>query len=206
MSEENDQEKAEEAIREILQSVQESNEVWPPDALLHYGPSRRNIAFWGDVTNESVLPTISQLIELEHRSKKPIRLHLNTDGGSLTAALALYDIMKMIDSEIYVTTTGMCASAGLIILAGGTKRFCTPHARFFYHQPVLHSGPEIISGEQMSQVSGAYQNSQITYDKILKEEFNISETTWNQEFKSKISKYFSADDALNYNVVDGIIK
>ena len=194
-----------EVVRDIIQSIQDSRESWTPETLVHYGPARRNIAFWTDVSHISVLPIISQIIELEHREKAPIKIHLNTDGGSLHAALALYDVMRMVDSEIVITATGMCASAGLMLLAGGDKRYCTKNAQFFYHQPVLQSAPEVISTEQMRETAGAYEVSQTTYDNIIKERFNISEPVWQSEFQGRISKYFSAEEALGFGMVDGIL-
>ena len=205
MSENTEEADEAEVVREIIQSIQDSRECWTPETLVHYGPARRNIAFWTDVTQVSVLPIISQIVELEHREKAPIKIHLNTDGGSLHAALALYDVMQMVESEIVVTATGMCASAGLILLAGGDKRYCTKNAQFFYHQPILQNGPEVISTEQMRETAGAYEVSQMTYDNIIKQRFNISESVWQSEFEGRISKYFSAEEALRFGMVDKIL-
>ena len=205
MTTNNEEAEEAEAIREIIQSLQDARECWTPDTLVHYGPGRRNLAFWSDVSQQTVLPIISQIIELEHREKAPIKIHLNTDGGSLHAALALYDVMNMVSSEIIITATGMCASAGLILLAAGSKRYCTKNTQFFYHQPIMQSGPEVISTEQMRETASAYLYSQVTYDKIIKDTFGISDDVWSREFEGKISKYFSAEEALRFGLVDKII-
>jgi ATP-dependent Clp protease protease subunit len=191
-------------VRDIIQSIEDQNISWTPETLVHYGPSRRTISFWSDVTPQSVLPLISQIIELEHREKAPIKIHMNTSGGSLHDALALYDIMTTVESEIILTATGMCASAGLILLAGANKRFCTSNTTFFYHQPVLANGLEILSTEQMIETSSAYQLNQRTYDNIIKIRFNISEDIWAANFEGKISKYFTAQEALEFGMVDAI--
>lgn len=194
-----------EFVKEIIQSIQDSRECWTPDTLVHYGPARRNLAFWGDVTQQSVLPIISQIVELEHRANEPIKIHLNTDGGSLTAALALYDVMRMVKSEIVITATGMCASAGLIILAGADKRYATKNAQFFYHQPIMQNGPDIISTEQMKEIASAYLYSQVRYDNLVRDRFSIPNSIWNREFEGKISKYFSSSEALQYGMIHKII-
>lgn len=192
-------------VKDIIEAIEEQKESWSPESLVHYGPARRTIAIWSEITNETVLPIISQIIELEHRSKDPIRIHLNTDGGSLSAALALYDTMRMVESKIVITATGMCASAGLLILAGGDKRFCTKNAQFFYHQPVMQFGGEVLSSPQMSEIRDAYSKNQTVYDRVLRDRFAISDEDWSQNFDGKIAKYFYPDEALSFGFVDEIL-
>lgn len=202
MSEKNEDEA--QIVRDLIQSIEDQNVCWTPETLVHYGPARRTISFWSDVTPQSVLPVISQIVELEHREKAPIKIHMNTSGGSLHDALALYDIMNAVESEIILTATGICASAGLILLAGANKRFCTSNTTFFYHQPILTGGLEILSTEQMLETSSAYQLNQRTYDNIIKARFNIPEDVWATNFEGRISKYFTAQEALEFGMVDAI--
>ena len=79
------------ALEELMQGM----ESWSPADVLYFGPLRRAVSLYGPVTRESVFPVISQVLELEQRDPgKPIRLHINTEGGSLSDALALYDALR----------------------------------------------------------------------------------------------------------------
>src|SRR5579884_2677208 len=64
-------------------------------------------------------------------------LYLNSPGGSATAGLAIYDTMQYLRAPVSTICIGLAASAGAIILAGGTKgrRFALPYSRIMIHQP-----------------------------------------------------------------------
>jgi ATP-dependent Clp protease protease subunit len=69
--------------------------------------------------------------------KKDIVMYVNSPGGSVTAGLGIYDTMQYVDPEVATICTGLAASMGAVLLAGGTakKRSALPHARIMIHQP-----------------------------------------------------------------------
>ena len=69
--------------------------------------------------------------------KKDISLYINSPGGSITAGIAIYDTMQLIEPDVASVGLGMCASMGQFLLSSGTKgkRFLTSHARVLMHQP-----------------------------------------------------------------------
>lgn len=193
----------EESSSSILDALMQT--PWTPADIVHYGPTSRTIAIWSDITAQSVFPIISQLIQLEHQSHEPIKIHLCTDGGSLSAASALYDTMRMISSPIIITATGVCASAGLLLLLGGDKRYCTKNTQFFYHQPVMTGEVATISADMIKENTSEYLYQQIKYDSILRERTGISDDDWFSTFEGKISKYFDAEEAISYGFVDSVL-
>ncbi|MCW2867743.1 MAG: ATP-dependent Clp protease proteolytic subunit ClpP [Marmoricola sp.] len=81
---------------------------------------------------------IAQLLHLESESPDtPISLYLNSPGGSVTAALAIYDTMQFVRSPVATTCVGQAASSAALLLAGGAegRRTVLPHARVVLHQP-----------------------------------------------------------------------
>ena len=64
-------------------------------------------------------------------------LYINSPGGSVTAGLGIYDTMQYITPEVATICTGLAASMGAVLLAGGAagKRSALPHARIMIHQP-----------------------------------------------------------------------
>lgn len=65
----------------------------------------------------------------------PIQVIINSPGGSVTAGLAMYDLMRSVDCEIHTVVSGMAASMGSILLCAGDKRFATPSSWVMIHQP-----------------------------------------------------------------------
>lgn len=80
---------------------------------------------------------IAQLLFLESQDKsKDIKLYVNSPGGSVTAGLAIYDTMQHISCDVSTICTGLAASMGAVLLAGGAagKRFALPNSEIMIHQ------------------------------------------------------------------------
>ena len=78
---------------------------------------------------------------------KPIRLYINSPGGSVTAGMAIYDTMQHIKSEVVTICVGLAASMGAFLLTAGAKgkRVALPHARIMIHQPLGGTGRQQAS-------------------------------------------------------------
>ena len=200
MSETNTKEQQAETLMQMQMA-----QSWSPNDILYFGPLRRAVALYGPVVRETTFPLVSQVLELEQQQPGvPIRFHINTEGGSLSDALALYDALRGVSSPIITVTTGMCASAGLLLLSAGDLRLATPNAVFFYHEPILPL-EEINSLKNLNQTSEAYRMCKDTYESIIKTRTGITDKVWKKEFDGETSKYFNADQALKYNFIDDII-
>lgn len=80
----------------------------------------------------------AQLLFLESENpKKEIAMYINSPGGQVTSALAIYDTMQYIRSPVSTVCMGMAASAGSLILTAGEagQRIALPNARIMVHQP-----------------------------------------------------------------------
>lgn len=97
------------------------------------------IVFLGTEINDQVANIITaQLLYLESvDTKKDIVLYVNSPGGVVYSALAIYDTMKFIKPDVQVVCIGMAASAAAVLLAAGTKgkRFALPNSLVMIHQP-----------------------------------------------------------------------
>lgn len=179
---------------------------WSPSDIVYYGPETRSICLWGPVTYTSSLPIISQILELNSFDPQaPIKLTINTEGGSLTDAYAIYDALRTVEAPIITIATGMCASAGLALLSAGDLKLCTKNTIFFYHQTIL-DGPSLNSLEASNATNQAYEMCHDLYDRTLIEKTKISKDEWNTNFKNRTVKYFNATEALKYGFVDDIIE
>jgi len=82
---------------------------------------------------------IAQLLFLESvDAKKDILMYINSPGGGVYAGLGIYDTMQYVGPDVATICTGLAASMGAVLLAGGAKdkRSALPHSRIMIHQPL----------------------------------------------------------------------
>jgi len=165
----------------------------------------RIIFLGGPIVDSIANSVIAQLLFLAAQDpKKDIQLYINSPGGILTSALAIYDTMQYIRCPISTVCVGLAASGAAVLLASGTKgkRFALPNSEILLHQ-VAVSG---VSGEAVEIEIAAKQIVKLK-DKINK----ILAKHTNQPLE-KIEKdtdrdfYLSAPEAKDYGLIDEVIK
>jgi ATP-dependent Clp protease, protease subunit len=163
------------------------------------------IIFLGTGIDDSVANTvIAQLLFLEKQDpKKDIILYVNSPGGQVTSTLAMYDTMQLIAPDVSTVCLGMAASGGAIVLMGGQKgkRFALPHSEIMIHQP--------LGGTEGQATDIAIHAEHIIQTKDLLNQM-IADHTGQKLAKVKLDterdKFMSADEALDYGLIDEIIK
>ncbi len=97
----------------------------------------RIIFIAGPIDDAVANTVIAELLFLQFKDpNKDITLYINSPGGDVSAALAIYDTMKLIKPDVETICIGMAASAAAILLACGTKgkRYALPNAEIMIHQ------------------------------------------------------------------------
>src|SRR3989338_2514186 len=97
----------------------------------------RIIFLGGPIVDPVANVVIAQLLFLESQDPKAdIKLYINSPGGSVTAALAVYDAMQYVKPDVSTICVGLAASAAAVLLAAGAKgkRFALPNAEILLHQ------------------------------------------------------------------------
>lgn len=146
---------------------------------------------------------VAQLLFLEAEDpEKDISIYINSPGGSITAGMAIYDVMQFIKPDVQTVCIGMAASMGAFLLAAGTKgkRYALPNAEVMIHQP--------LGGAQ-----GQATEIEIAAKRILflREKLNqiLSDRTGQPlEVISRDTdrdNFMTAERALEYGLVDQII-
>jgi ATP-dependent Clp protease protease subunit len=163
------------------------------------------IIFLGEPIDDHVANTIiAQLLFLQAEdSKEDIKIYINSPGGSVTAALALYDTMQFVKPDIMTVCMGQAASAAAVLLAAGTKgkRYALPNSRIMIHQLWV----EGIGGQQTEIAIAA---KEITRMKTLLNEILARHT--GQGIKkidadTERDNFMTADEAKKYGLIDKII-
>jgi ATP-dependent Clp protease protease subunit len=97
----------------------------------------RIIFMLGEVDDDSANLVIAQMLYLHKLdSKADIHLYINSPGGSVTAGMGIFDIMRYVSCDVATYCIGLAASMGSTLLAAGThgKRHALPHAEVMIHQ------------------------------------------------------------------------
>ncbi len=163
----------------------------------------RKIWLAGPVNDRMSTIVQAQLLFLDNVDISDITLHVDTPGGSVKSGLSMVDVMNYITSDIVTINTGMAASMGSILLGAGTKgkRLSLATSRVMIHQ---------VSGG----AGGTYQDMEITMAetkkmndllfKMLGEYTNKTAEAVKKDAERDL--WFSAEEALEYGIIDSIIK
>lgn len=103
----------------------------------------RIIILGSQVTDEVANTIIAQFLFLEvDNPEKDIHLYINSPGGSVSAGMAIYDMMQFVKCDVATYCMGMAASMGSLLLTAGApgKRYSLPNTRIMIHQPLLSGG------------------------------------------------------------------
>jgi ATP-dependent Clp protease protease subunit len=133
---------------------------------------------------------------------KDIYLYINSPGGSVTDALAIYDTMNYIKSDVSTISIGMAASAAAFLLSSGAKnkRFALPHSKIMIHQPSSGTRGRVSDMEIDLEES-------IRLKKLLEEIMSSNTGQKIAKIHSDMERdyYMTANEAKEYGIVDSVI-
>lgn len=145
-------------------------------------------------------------IEPEESNLKPIEFYISTYGGNADDMFALYDIMRQVkkDSEIHTIGMGKVMSAGVLLLAAGTKgkRKIGKYCRVMIHSVI---GGSHGSLPNLANEMEAIQQIQKDYSEALITETNMSSKQLQDLLERKVNVYLSAQEAVDLGIADIII-
>ena len=166
---------------------------------------RHRIVFLGQQVDDDIANRIcAELVLLAAEdAQSDISLYINSPGGSVSAGLAIYDVMQYVPNDVATYAMGMAASMGQFLLCAGTagKRYALPHSQILMHQPsggIGGTASDIrIQAEQM-----------IYIKRTLAERIamHTGQTVEQIEADSDRDRWFTADEAKDYGFVDQVVR
>ncbi|MEV8637744.1 ATP-dependent Clp protease proteolytic subunit [Streptosporangium sp. NPDC051023] len=166
---------------------------------------RKRIVVLGSEVNDEVANRIcGELLLLSaDDDQRDIWLYINSPGGSVSAGMAIYDVMQYIPNDVATVAMGIAGSMGQFLLCAGApgKRYVLPHARVIMHQP---SG-----GLGGTATDIAIQAEQMLYTKQTMREriaFHTGQTLEQIEEDWDRDRWFTATEARDYGLVDEVIR
>jgi ATP-dependent Clp endopeptidase proteolytic subunit ClpP len=184
--------------------------------------SLRKIGLVGDVTEEKSGDIIYGLYALKEMGKyeqeptgkrgkaktayEPIDFIVSTNGGSASDMFAIYDVMREVrkDCEIHTHGLGKVMSAGVLLLAAGSKgkRKIGKHCRVMIHSVIAgNSGPMFNLENEMNEV----RETQKRYIDALRAETKMSAAQINKFLERHVDIYLSAEEAVKLGIADIVI-
>jgi len=181
-------------------------------------PPLRAVSLFGDLDEERLQDVCNALVYLNHTCYelptiegedayvKPIEFYISTWGGDALGMFAIYDLMRMIREgcPIYTCAIGKVMSAGVLLLAAGTKgkRRIGKNTRIMLHSVRGSHMGAIHSLENEMAETRWIQNQHI--DALVKET-KLTKKKLNTMLNKKVDVYLSADDAIKLGIADIIV-
>ncbi len=177
-------------------------------------PDLRIIGMFCDVHEEKVAEIIHAMLYLNEMNKlekkpekkRPIEFYLSTYGGSADDMFALYDIMRTVrqETEIHTLGLGKVMSAGVLLLAGGTKgkRRIAKNCRVMIHSVAAGNHGNL---QDLTNELGAISDLQEMYTNALSAETNMTPADIKEMLDRNVNVYLSATEAVKLGIADIII-
>ena len=160
-----------------------------------------------DVVSEA----ITHLIRLWNKAdegipvseRKPIKLLIDSYGGSLAGGLMMADAIKLSKTPVHTINIGCAYSAGLLVFIAGHRRFCYPSASFLFHEGSTATAGLVDAGK--------FRNYAEFYDQLIlrMKKYFLECTDMTEEFykeKYKDDYWFFAEEAIEHGFCDEVME
>lgn len=162
------------------------------------------IVFLGtEVNSDTSNLVVAQLLFLQAEdAKKDIYFYINSPGGSVYDALAIYDTMQYITNDVQTVGIGVQASAAAFLLGAGAKgkRFALPNATIMIHQP--SSGTRGKVTDQEIDLQESLRIKRLLESIMAK---NTGQKLARIHEDMERDRWMTADEAKKYGLIDDII-
>lgn len=181
-------------------------------------PKKRDLFFNKQVDQNSIGDITQKIIEInqddEHLKKvyaiyglkyepDPIKIYIDSYGGYVYQCFGLLSVMERSQTPIHTIVTGCAMSCGFMMLICGHKRFAHKLSTPLYHQVSSGAWGTVKELEESVQESKRLQK---TLETIVKDKTDITKKKLREILETKKDWYMTAEEALELNVVDEILK
>jgi ATP-dependent Clp protease, protease subunit len=158
---------------------------------------------------------VAQMLFLESQNPdKPIKLYINSPGGSVTAGLAIYDTMQFVKTPVHTMVMGQAASMGSFLAQAGAagNRYVLPESRTMIHR--VSSGTRGTSGSvhvqelEFEDARRHFEESKRLNQRLteLYVRHNTAGKTYEELFETmKFDTFLSAEEAVTNGLADRVI-
>ena len=162
----------------------------------------RSILISGEIDKKMAEKVVNQLLMLEAENDDPIKVFIDSPGGDVDSAYAIFDMIRFVKPKVTMIAMGLAASAGALILLAGDKenRFGFPNSHYLIHQPL--SGVRGVATEIEIHAKEIEKTRQKINALIAKE---TGKSLAQVEKDTDRDYWMSAEEALDYGLISKII-
>jgi ATP-dependent Clp protease, protease subunit len=167
------------------------------------------------LTPFKVRDILNRMMELSLQSNEEIRLHIDSNGGSLRAALQLYYSIRGMKLPVTGIVVGSCHSAAILVLQGCVKRLAFSNANFLLHYASISIRDTISIFPSIENARAKFEREltenielQASSEKILAERTNkgIEEIRQAMQNGELLCTYLSSAEAVTFGLIDDIVE
>lgn len=170
----------------------------------------RSILLFGEITEQNILQAVSTIIEINEQDdyneqmikdykRQPIKLFINSGGGSMHDGLALVDIMTNSTTPIITYCIGKCFSMGFVIFLCGHYRVIGKNASMMYHQVAFGIEDSLQAIEDTVSLTKTYEEKVV---KIVLERTKLKRHQLEKHNKGRTEWFIHADECVKLGIAD----
>ncbi len=143
------------------------------------------------------------LMHLAKKEHKDLKIYVNSPGGSVSAGLAMYDVIKAYPHGIDFYVSGLAASMAAVLVAGGRKgrRFIMPHSKMMIHEPLI-SGGMGGSATSIQRTAESIMDTKKVINSLLAE--FTGKSVEDIDKNTAFDNFFNAEQAVAFGLCDAI--
>ncbi|MYD62571.1 MAG: ATP-dependent Clp protease proteolytic subunit [Gemmatimonadetes bacterium] len=188
----------------ILEDEEKEEDGASKNGILNKGLiDARTILISDSVDHKLTAKVTAQLLFLDHQdSEEPIKIFINSPGGSVYDGFAIYDMIRFIRPRVKIISAGLSASAATVIMMAADKadRLALPNSRLMIHQPSMR-------------FQGVAEDVRRTAEEVVKIKKKINEMYADETGQplEKIEEdtdrdyWMSPDEAVEYGLISRVV-
>ncbi len=164
--------------------------------------SKARLYLVGEIDQRMAMDFVTAMSVLADE-ERDVEIIINSPGGEVSAGLVIYDIIQSYKNRITMYCTGLAASMGAVIFAGGQKgrRFILPHSKVMIHEPLIAGGMG-GSATTIEKTAQTILETKSVLSKILSH--HTGKTVEQINEATVFDNYMSAEEAIEFGICDDI--
>lgn len=180
-----------------------------PTLLDYYSRREDRCILWNDDIEDDFIEIYQDILRWNKediykniKDMKPIKIYINSDGGSVSAVFTIIDLLLMSKTPIITIGLGKCYSSGGLLLMAGHKRLLLPNCTVLIHDG--QSGSYGAIGKMLDNLEFT-KELESKIKKYILSRTSITEEEYDKNYRR--DWWIFADDAVNkYSIADKIVE
>ncbi len=163
--------------------------------------SKRVIYMEGKINSELATEIVREIFLMNLESNDPIRIFITSEGGEITAGLAIYDAIQTSKAPVETIVVGFAYSMGAVLACSGKKRSILENSKMMLHQPLISE-----FGGNASEITKLSESLNKTKEKMNKIVAKHTQKSLKEVSRvTSMDTYFTSEEAIKFGLIDEIV-